>query len=352
MKIKFTLLALLVSLLASAQKFDTEANRLMTDVFKENESGGIALVVKGDKVLYRKAFGMADMELDAKMTPENILRIGSITKQFTASAILKLMEEGKIDLQDDITKYIKDYPTKGHLITIEHLLTHTSGIKDITQMKTWTAELRRKHFTPIEKINFFKNEPMDFIPGEQFKYNNSGYIILGYIIEIVSGKEYADYINENFFKPLEMNNSFYDSTSDIVKNRAKGYQKKEGRYKNANFLDMSNPYAAGSLISTVDDLYKWNNAIFNYKIVSKSTLDKAHSSYKLNNGKLTGYGYGWDLNNIKNNKIILHGGSVSGYLTFSLYIPEKDIFVAVLSNCTCNRPRKTALKLAILALNN
>ncbi|WP_299667221.1 serine hydrolase [uncultured Polaribacter sp.] len=351
MKIKFTLLALLVSLLASAQKFDTEANRLMTDVFKENESGGIALVVKGGEVLYRKAFGMADMELDVKMTPENILRIGSITKQFTATAILKLMEEGKIDLQDDITKYIKDYPTQGHRITIEHLLTHTSGIKDITRMKTWTAELRRKHFTPIEKINFFKNEPMDFIPGEQFKYNNSGYIILGYIIEIVSGKKYSEYIDENFFKPLEMNNSFYESTSDIVKNRAKGYQKQEGKYKNANFLDMSNPYAAGSLISTVDDLYKWNNAVFNYKIVSKSTLDKAHSSYKLKNGELTGYGYGWDLNSIKNNKVILHGGAVSGYLAFSLYIPQKDIFVAVLSNCTCNRPRKTALKLAILALN-
>jgi CubicO group peptidase (beta-lactamase class C family) len=351
-KIKFTILALIVSFLASAQKINNVADSLMRDVFKENGSGGIAIVVKGGEVLYRKAFGMADLELDVKMTPENILRIGSITKQFTASAILKLMEEGKLDLQDDITKYIKDYPTQGHIITIEHLLTHTSGIKNLTSMKAWTAELRRRHFTPKEKINFFKNEPMDFIPGEKFKYNNSGYILLGYIIEIVSGKKYSEYINENFFKPLGMNNSFYESTSDLVKNRAKGYQKKEGKYKNANFIDMSNPYAAGSLISTVDDLYKWNNAVFHYKILTKSTLDKAHSSYKLNNGDLTGYGYGWDLNNMKNNKVILHGGAVSGYLTFSLYIPQKDIFVAVLSNCTCNRPRKTAIKLAILALNN
>lgn len=349
-KIKFIILALVVSFQASAQKFNNEANRLMSNVFEENGSGGIAIVVKGGEVVYRKAFGMADMELGVKMTPENILRIGSITKQFTASAILKLMEDGKLDLQDDITKYIKDYPTQGHIITIEHLLTHTSGIKNVTSMKTWTAELRRRRFTPKEKINFFKNEPMDFIPGAEFKYNNSGYILLGYIIEMVSGKKYSEYIDENFFKPLGMNNSFYGATSEIVKNRAKGYQKQEGRYKNANFIDMSNPYAAGSLISTVDDLYTWNNALFKYKIVSKSTLDKAHSSYKLNNGELTGYGYGWDLNNMKKNKVILHGGAVSGYLTFSLYIPQKDIFVAVLSNCTCNRPRKTAIKLALLAL--
>lgn len=324
----------------------------MADIFEENGSGGIAIVVKDGEILYRKAFGMADMELGVKMTPENILRIGSIIKQFTASAILKLMEEEKLDLQDDISKYIEDYPTQGHKITIEHLLTHTSGIKRITRMKTWTADLRKMYYAPKEKIDFFKNEPMDFAPGEKYKYNNSGYILLGSIIEIVSGKKYSEYIDENFFKPLGMNNSFYGSTSDIIKDRAKGYQKQDGSYKNANFLDMSNPYAAGSLTSTVDDLYKWNNAVFNYNVQSKSTLDKAHSSYKLNNGKLTGYGYGWDLNDIQDNKAISHGGAVTGYRSFSLYLPQKDIFVAVFSNCTCKRPRKTAIKLAHLALND
>ncbi len=351
-KIKFIILALVVSFQAGAQKLNSEADRLMADLFEENGSGGIALVVKDGEILYRKAFGMADMELGVKMTPDNIIRIGSITKQFTASAILKLMEEGKLDLQDDITKYIEDYPAQGHVITIEHLLTHTSGIKSFTGMKTWTADLNKMYYSPKEKIDFFKNEPMDFEPGEKYKYNNSGYILLGYIIEVVSGKKYAEYIDEVFFKPLGMNNSFYGSTSDIVKDRAKGYQKQDGNYKNADFLDMSNPYAAGSLISTVDDLYKWYSAVLHYKVLSKSTLDKAHISYKLNNGKLTGYGYGWDLNDIKHNIAISHGGGVTGYLTFSLYLPQKDIFVAVFSNCTCKNPRKIAIKLAQLDLND
>ena len=351
-KIKFILIGLIVSFQVCAQNLNYEADRLMTDVFEENGSGGIALVVKDGEVLYRKAFGMADMELGVKMKPENIIRIGSITKQFTASAILKLMEEGKLDLQDDITKYIEDYPTQGHVITIEHLLTHTSGIKSFTGMKTWTADLRKMHYSPKEKIEFFKNEPMDFAPGSKYKYNNSGYILLGYIIEVVSGKKYAEYIDEKIFKPLGMNNSFYGSTSDIIKDRAKGYQKQGGNYQNADFLDMSNPYAAGSLTSTVDDLYKWHDAVLHYKVLSKSTLDRAHSSYKLNNGKLTGYGYGWNLNDIEDNKAISHGGSVTGYLTFSLYLPEEDIFVAVFSNCTCKHPGKTAINLTKLALNN
>ena len=345
------LLALILSFQLSAQNFNSEADRVMSEIFEENGSGGVALVVKEGKILYRKAFGMADMELGVKMTPENILRIGSITKQFTASAILKLMEENKLDLKDDITKYIKDYPTQGHVITIEHLLTHTSGIKDITSMKTWTVDLMKKHFTPKEKIDFFKNEPMDFRPGEKYKYSNSGYILLGYIIETVSGKKYSEYIEDNLFKPLGMTNSFYGSASNIIPNRAKGYQKQDEYYKNANYLDMSNPYAAGSLLSTVDDLYTWNQALFNYKVLSKSTLDKAHSPYKLKNGTFTGYGYGWNLK-MKGTKVISHGGSVSGYLTFSLYLPQKDIFVAVFSNCTCKRPRNIAVKLTRLAVNH
>lgn len=343
---------MIVSFQVSAQNFIKEADSLMVNLFEENGSGGIALVVKDGEILYRKAFGMADMELGVKMTPNNIIRIGSNTKQFTASAILKLMEENKLDLNDEITKYIPDYPIQGNIITIEHLLTHTSGIKDFTSMETWTVDLRKMHYSPKEKIDFFKNEPMDFTPGEKYRYNNSGYILLGYIIEVVSGKKYAEYIDENFFKPLGMNNSFYGSTSDIIQNRAKGYQKQDGNYKNANFLDMSNPYAAGSLISTVDDLYKWYNAIIHYEILSKSTLDKAHSPYELNNGKSTEYGYGWNLSDIEENKAISHSGGVTGYLTYSLYLPQKDIFVAVFSNCTCKYPRKIAFDLTKLALNN
>ena len=174
------------------KKFDEVLNE---QNFKDSP-GFAALVAKNNKIIYRKAFGYANLELDVPMTPENIFRIGSITKQFTACAILKLEEEGKLSLQDDITKFIDDYPTHGYTITIEHLLTHTSGIKSYTSMRSWDNEMRKKDFTPEEMIDFFKNEPMDFAPGEEFRYNNSAYFMLGYIIEKASGKTYEEYLKD------------------------------------------------------------------------------------------------------------------------------------------------------------
>ena len=221
-------LTLFVSLHVSCQKSDRAYDSMMQEMFKSDGPGGAALIVKDGNILYRKAFGMASLELGVEMKPEHVFRIGSITKQFTACAILKLAEEGKLDLQDDITKYIEDYPTHGYTITIEHLLTHTSGIKSYTGMAEWTSEVRKKDFTPTELIDFFKNQPMDFAPGEEFRYNNSAYFILGYIIELVSGKPYDIYIDENFFKPLGMDNSYYGSTSRIIHNRAAGYARGGG----------------------------------------------------------------------------------------------------------------------------
>ena len=211
----------------------------MAEVFTEDGPGGTVLIAKDGKILYRKAFGKANLELGVDMTPEHVFRIGSITKQFTASAILKLRDEGKLELDDDITKYLEDYPTHGHDITIKHLLTHTSRIKSYTGMEEWTAETRKKDFTPQELIEYFKYQPMDFKPGEEYRYNNSAYFILGYIIEVVSGMSYEAYIDESFFKPIGMNDSYYGSTSRIIKNRAYGYNKKDDEYINADFLSMT-----------------------------------------------------------------------------------------------------------------
>lgn len=333
-----------------AQKLDKQFDKLMLEVFKDGGPGAVALVVKNGKVLYRKAFGMANLELDVKMKPENVFRIGSITKQFTSSAILKLRDEGKLNLDDDITKYIKDYPTHGHEITIKHLLTHTSGIKSYTGMKEWDAEVQKKDFTPEGLLDYFKYQPMDFKPGEKFRYNNSAYFILGYIIDIVSGKSYEAYIDSVFFKPLKMTNSYYGSTSRIIKNRAYGYSKKDGVFINADFLSMTQPYAAGSLLSTVDDLYIWYNAVFNDQVISKTSREEAHTTYLLNNGEKTGYGYGWTIGNIQESKMIEHGGGINGYLTSSIYLPDEEVFVAVFSNCYCNPPGNIATKMAALTI--
>ncbi len=344
-------LLLAVTLQLSCQKNNAKFDALMQEMFEEEGPGGVALVVKNGKVLYRKAFGMANLELGVKMAPGHVFRIGSITKQFTACAILKLAEEGKLDLQDDITKYIGDYPTHGYAISLEHLLTHTSGIKSYTDMAEWTAEVRKKDFTPSELVDFFKNQPMDFAPGEEWRYNNSGYFLLGYIIEIVTGKSYAEYVEEIFFKPLGMNHSSYGSTSRIIPMRAGGYALGENGYKNDDFLSMTQPHGAGALISTVDDLHRWYTAVMNHEVISEASLKKATTPYVLNNGKSTGYGYGWFIRNVQGSLNITHGGGINGYLTSSMYLPAEKLFVAVFSNCTCHDPGNIALHMAAQAID-
>ena len=173
---------------------------------------------------------------------------------------------------------------------------------------------------------------------------------MGYIIEKVSGKTYPEYVEENIFKPLGMSNSYYGSDSRIIKNRAAAYSKNENEFVNAEPLSMTLPYAAGSLQSTVDDLYKWNQAIHTYKLVKKESLDKAFTPYVLSDGKKTDYGYGWSLDNIQGSPAIQHGGGIPGFLTMGIYLPKEDVFVAVFSNCDCKSPDEVAVKLAGLAI--
>lgn len=326
-----------------------KCDQLMSEQFKADETGGAALIAKKGQIIYKKAFGMANLELNIPMLADNVFRIGSISKQFTAVAILQLMEQGKLGLQDDITKFIPDYPTHGHKITIEHLLTHTSGIQSYTGMKEF-GTISRLDKTPEELISFFKNQPMEFAPGTKWNYNNSGYFLLGYIIEKLSGKTYPEYVEENIFKPLGMTNSYYGSDSKIIKNRAAAYSKNEKGFINAEPLSMTLPYAAGSLQSTVEDLYKWNQALHSYKLVKKESLDKAFTPYVLSDGKKTDYGYGWSIGKIQGSPTIEHGGGIPGFLTMGIYLPKEDVFVAVFSNCDCNAPEDIAAKLGALTI--
>ena len=321
------------------QQLEKRIDSLVKSYISDDGSGIAIIVKKEGNILYHKAFGKANVELGVDMQPSHVFRIGSVTKQFTACAILKLAEENKLTLQDDIHKYLPDYPTQNHKITIEHLLTHTSGIKSYTDLPEWTEEVRRKDFEPLDLIKTFQRDELDFPPGEKFKYNNTGYFILGYIIEKASGMSYPDYIKETFFKPLKMMNSYYGSSTQIIPNRASGYQKNaDGKLQNANYLSMTQPYSAGSLLSTVEDLAKWNEAVFSYKVVSKESLKKAHTPYKLNNGNETGYGYGWGIGTSLNKKTIQHGGGINGFLTQSTYFPEEDLHIAIFSNCLCFSP--------------
>lgn len=331
------------------KQLTTQFDRLLGEQFKPKEPGATALIARHGEVLYKKAFGMANLELDVPMQINNVFRIASITKQFTAVAILQLMEKGKLDLQDEITKYIPDYPTQGNIITIEHLLTHTSGIQDFSSMKD-IGKRGSLDYTPIEMIDWFKNQPMRFVPGSKWEYSNSGYFLLGYIIEKITGKAYADYLEEKIFKPLGMTHSLYANDIKIIKNRAGAYTKDDNVFKNAPYLSMTQPFSAGSIQATVEDLYKWQQAVQSYKLVKKESLDKAFTRYKLNNGSETNYGYGWRFGYIQESPSIWHGGAINGFKTMSIYLPKEDVFIALFSNCDCQSLEDITSKLAALAI--
>jgi CubicO group peptidase (beta-lactamase class C family) len=294
---------------------------------------------------------MADLELGVPVEPDMVFRLGSITKQFTAVSVLMLAEQGKLGLQDEITKFLPDYPTQGRKITVEHLLTHTSGIQSYTDMPEWLP-LWRKDFTLKELIDLFKDKPMQFEPGERWVYNNSGYILLGAIIEKVSGESYEQFVDGHIFKPLGMKSSTYGSTDRIIPRRIPGYQMGKGGFVNAPYLSMTQPYAAGSLLSTVDDLAVWSDAVFSGKLVKKEWLEKAFTPYKLKNGESSGYGFGWFMAEFGGHRSIEHGGGINGFMTYEMTLPEDKIFLAILTNSAIEGrdPEPRAVKIAWLTL--
>lgn len=344
----FILLTLSVSQIY-AQKLARKIDSLVASQFKDKEGpGGVFLVSKNGKPVYKKAFGKANIELSVALTTEHIFQIGSMTKQFTAVAVLMLVEQGKLHVTDTVSKYIPDYPS-GNKITIHHLLTHTSGIKDFTKMKS-IQEIAQKEMTAKMLVDFFKNEQADFAPGEKFEYNNSGYVLLGHIIELVSGETYENFIVKNIFQKIGMSQSRYASDRQIIKKRAYGYHKKESGYVNKTIISYSVPFSSGSLMSTVEDLLKWQNAL-NQNILFKTDLIKnAFTKYKLNNGDEFTYGYGWHIKDLNGKPTREHGGSIFGFKSMGVYIPGEDIYVVGLSNCDCNSPTQITRDIAAMAL--
>lgn len=352
--IKLTLLlafGLLFNLTYAQQKDDQQLalhfDKILSEQFKNDDPGVTALVSRNGKIIYKKAFGMANLELNTPMQVDNVFWVASIGKQFTAVAILQLMEQGKLNLQDEITKFIPDYPTKGHKITIEHLLTHTSGIHNFSGMKDPEKKLALD-CTPNEVIDFFKNLPMRFTPGTKWEYSNSGYFILGYIIEVITGKPYSEYLEDNFFKPLGMTNSLYANDTRIIKNRVGAYSHGDNGFENSKSRNVTHVYSAGAIQSTVEDFFKWHQAVHTYKLVKKENLDMAFRRYKLTDGTETDYGYGWRLGNVYASPSIWHGGLITGFGTMEVYLPKEDVFVAVFSNCDCIYPKDIATRLAAL----
>lgn len=322
--------------------------------YAADEPGAAAIVARGDEVLYLDARGAADLEHGIAIEPGMVFRLGSITKQFSAAAVMMLAEQGKLSLDDPLTKFLPDYPEVGQKVTVEHLLTHTSGIVSYTGIPGYMQSEVTKELTVDELVAVFKDLPVEFAPGERFAYNNSGYVLLGAVIEKASGMSYEKFIQENIFDPLGMSRSYYGSHSRIIPGRVSGYGGAAGEYQNARYLSMSQPYAAGSLLSTVEDLLRWNTALFGGKVVSEASLERMITPYTLSDGESTGYGFGLAVRDIRGRHAIAHGGGIFGFSTNALYIPEEKIFVAVLSNSTGSRSNPTTIstRLAAVALGD
>lgn len=324
-------------------------DNLVQESYPPTEPGVAVIVVRDGEVIYRKGQGMANLELGVPIEPDMVFRLGSLTKQFTTVAILMLAEQGKLSLDDPITKFLPDYPTHDYLITVEHLLTHTSGIKSYTSMPEWSP-LWRTDFTVEELIGLFKDQPMVSAPGKNWAYNNSGYVLLGAIIEKATGQTYEGFLHQNIFEPLGMKQSYYDNPTRVIPRRVAGYEKDSDGYVNAAYLSMTQPYAAGALASTVDDLALWDAALYTDRLLKQKTLERAHVSHKLADGSSTEYGFGWEISEYAGHRFIEHGGGILGFRTRAIRIPDDRVFVAALSNNGGAHPTQLAFKIAALVI--
>ena len=301
-------------------------NELVKAYVDDKEFMGSVLIARNDDILLNKGYGFANLEWQIPNTPTTKYRLGSLTKQFTAAAILLLEERGLLNTEDLIAQHMPNAPAAWKNIKIFNLLNHTHGIPNYTQLPEFRAITSFKK-TPLEQIQLFIDKPLDFEPGTQYVYNNSGYVLLGYLIELLSGQTYEGFIQENIFSPLGMNDSGYDSHTEVISHRASGYSKEvDDHVTNADYLDMSLPYSAGSLYSTTEDLLKWTQGLFGGKLLSPASLHKMTTPFKEH------YGFGVEIKEIDGITVIMHIGGINGFHTALIYSPETKTTIAVLSN--------------------
>jgi CubicO group peptidase (beta-lactamase class C family) len=303
---------------------------------------GSALVARDGVVLLSKGYGSANLEWDIPNTSTTKFRLGSVTKQFTAASILLLEERGKLSVSDPVKKYIADAPAAWDKVTIFHLLTHTSGIPSFTSFPDY-GPTEAIPTTPEKLVARFRNKPLEFQPGDKWNYSNSGYVLLGYLIEKITGESYAKFVRENIFQPLEMQDSGYDSNSAIIRRRASGYAPGATGPENAGFVHMSIPHAAGSLYSTTEDLLRWEQGLFGGKLLKPESLVKMTTPFK------DDYAFGLAVHTDDSRKVIEHGGGIEGFNTQVAYYPETKLVVIVLGNLNGGAPGEIAKKLAAIA---
>jgi D-alanyl-D-alanine carboxypeptidase len=306
--------------------FARQAQDLIKPYLDAKSFSGSILVAKDGTPVWRESFGAADREWDVANTADTKFRLGSITKQFTATAILQLAEQGKLSVDDPISKYYADAPPAWAKVTIKHLLTHTSGIPSYTALPKFFETSSKQPLTPDGIIKLTRDMPLEFEPGSKYAYDNTGYILLGYVIEKVSGETYADYVAKHIFAPLGMKDTGYDVSETILRHRASGYKPTKDGWRNADYLDMTLPYAAGSLYSTTGDLLTWDRALTEGKILTPASRQAMFTDYGHQ------YGFGWRIDTDGGHARVGHGGGINGFSTGIARYPKDGVVAIVLAN--------------------
>lgn len=334
-------IVIIVALAAACFADDTSARmeQIIQFYVSNKQFMGSVLVARDGKPLLSKGYGFANLEWAVPNSPESKFRLGSITKQFTAACILLLEERGKLNIQDPVKKYMPDAPAAWDKVTIYNLLTHTSGIPSFTGFPDYEST-EATPTTPEKLVARFRDKPLEFQPGEKWNYSNSGYVLLGYLIEKISGQSYADFVQQNIFTPLGMKDSGYDSNSAIIPHRAAGYSPDGKSQVNAGFIHMSIPFAAGALYSTTEDLLRWEQGLFSGKVLSAASLEKMTTPFKEN------YAFGLAVQTVDGHKEIHHNGGIEGFNTELAYYPDDKLVVVVLANLNGQAPSQIARRLA------
>jgi D-alanyl-D-alanine carboxypeptidase len=334
-----------VSTPAAEDPLAVKSREIVQAYADRNEFSGTVLVAKDGKPVYRQAFGFANRELDVAMKPEHLLRLGSITKQFTGAAILQLAEQGKLSVDDPVSKYYTAAPAAWSKITVQHLLNHRSGIPSYTGLPGFFQKQSTLARAPEEIVQLTQDMPLEFEPGAQFAYNNTGYVLLGYIIEKVSGQTYEAYLQQHIFTPLGLAHTGYDNSKALLPGRAAGYGFANGKWNNSDYISMTLPHAAGSLYANVDDLLIWQDALFSGKVVSPASFAAMTTDYG------NGYGYGIGTGDFQGHRSIRHSGGIPGFSTYMARFPDDGMTFIVLGNLESAPSNRIANALARLWLN-
>lgn len=338
-------IVLFASLQLFAQNVDAKIDALLTAYANQNKFNGVVLVAQKGNIIYQKGFGVKDAEKRLPVDVNTVFQIGSVTKQFTAAVIMQLQEEGKLSVEDKLSKYFPELPN-AEKITIEHLLTHTSGLYNYTNDTAFKKADVSRPYSQKDMLALFSKYRPDFEPGAKWNYSNTGYSLLGYIIEKVTGKAYEQVVRERILQPLQMNHSGFDFTHLASADKAKGYfMLTSTKTTAAPIVDSTIAYSAGAMYSTVSDLYKWDRAIYSGKILKPQSWQKIFTPYK------NKYGYGWGIDSLYGRQITAHSGGIHGFAARILRFPKEELVVIMMDNSSGTNLGKISMALSAIVFN-